>query len=87
MDFEMLMAERIIDIKYLTLLCKESMENSFVVFFVRTDSSILVNGYGWSDNMRKDFIKRYLEYHGKTNYTIVQNENIFFVVMGGDPHE
>ena len=84
MDFEMLMAERIIDIKYLTLLCKESMENSFVVFFARTDSSILVNGYGWSDNMRKDFIKRYLEYHEEANYTIVQNENIFFVVMGGD---
>lgn len=80
MTFEEIKSERIIDIKHLSLICKESLENSFVVYFRTTDKSILCNGYGWSDDMRIDFITKLAAEMQDEPFKIIQNENIFFVV-------
>lgn len=85
MTFEEIKSERIIDIKYISLICKESLENSFVVYFRTTDKSILCNGYGWSDDMRKDFIRKLAAEMQDEPFKIIQNENIFFVVKEAQP--
>lgn len=81
MTFEEIKSERIIDIKHISLICKESLENSFVVYFRTTDKSILCNGYGWSDNVRIAFIAKLAAEMQDEPFKIIQNENIFFVVQ------
>lgn len=80
MTFEEIKSERIINITHLSLICKESLENSFVVYFRTTDKPILCNGYGWSDNVRIAFIAKLAAEIQDEPFKIIQNENIFFVV-------